>query len=188
MLVKDTFHRILVHKLENQNSGAWRPESIYADVLLLNIDNRGQIGEEFIADSLKRQGYEVFFNNETDATNKHWDLKVKNKFTFEIKTATMGRPSPTFQHENIEKDRDYTALVLLDIGPDNMYLTVAPKETLPFTSPNDRWTRTSKKMHRRRTGINYKWTLSLRDVVDREVKTLKDIADMFKPIIGNPDA
>lgn len=183
--IESMLKNIISQKAKEANTKAiWKAESKFKKLLGLTIDTRGSIGEAFIAEALKQASYKVEFNSQTDPRKKHWDIKVNNKYTFEVKTASLGNSAKTFQHENIEKDRDYTALVLLDIGPDEIYLTVAPVDTLPFTIPNNNWTIQKKKMHRRRSAIYLKWDLSLSDVKDRQVKTLDEIVAMFRPIIG----
>lgn len=146
----------------------------------LSTDNRGDLGESYIKSVLEYLRYTVEKSKETDRTKKHWDLKINTGATFEIKTATIGKKGNMFQHESIEKDRNFDILVLLDIAPDAIYLTVAPKKTLPFTEKNKNWTVNPKKMHRRATGIHYKWDLSLKDVSGREIKTLEDAREMFE--------
>lgn len=118
----------------------------------------------------------------TDPTKKHWDLRIDGITKLEVKTATLGS-TLTFQHENLEKDRDFDGVVLLDVSPDTIYLTFAAKGSIPWTSKNDRWTRNPKKLHRRRNGISYKWDLSLRDVEDRRVETIEDVRLGFEAML-----
>ena len=158
-------------------------ESEYPQIISLQSDTIGVLGEEFIEELLVKLNHKVERNAIKDRTRKHWDIKVDSKIKCEIKTATLGK-NGNFQHENIEKDRDFDALILLDIAPKAIYLTVAPKETLPFTVKDNIYTKNEKKMHRRAHGIQYKWDLSLRDLEDREVKTLKDAKNIFEVILN----
>ena len=150
----------------------------------LAIDLRGELGESYIADLLIKLGHGVEMARQTDRSDKHWDIRVNGKIDLEIKTATIGKKGKTFQHENIEKERRYDAIVLLDIAPDNIYLTVAPKNTLPYATPNNNWTLNPKKMHRRAHGIQYKWDLHLNDVKERRVETLDDVRRQFAILLG----
>ena len=156
----------------------------------IEIDSRGSVGEGFVAKVLIALGYSAEFNNETDPEAKHWDVLVNDTYGLEVKTASATFPkrggNPTFQHEGLQKNRNYGAVVLVDICPDDIYLTVAPKSTLPFTRKNKKWTFVSKKMHYRARTKQYKWTLAFRDVKDRKVETLEDVREMFVPVLGEP--
>lgn len=150
----------------------------FAPVKELELDQRGEIGEQFICLALQTLGHEVKTSQTTDPTMKHWDLLVDGTIKLEVKTATLGKTG-TFQHENLEKDRNYDGLVLVDIAPNDLYTTFAAKSTLPFTTANSNWSINKKKMHRRRGGIQYKWDLSLKDASSRKIETLKDLEAQY---------
>lgn len=177
-LMKSHLKNKALHASENN---VWAGNNKYNTIRDLAIDLRGELGEEFIADLLRRCGYEVEPNTITDRTKRHWDIKVNGECKMEIKTASRGAKKPTFQHESIERDRDYDVLVLLDIAPNSIYLTFAPKDTLPFNAANKNWSKRSKKMHRRAHGILYKWTLNETDLKDREIKSLDDVKRLLPP-------
>lgn len=128
----------------------------FKSVKRLSNDALGELGEDFIAKILKELGGSVDISAFTDRTKKHWDILLNAEVAIEVKTATVGSNGKTFQHEAIEKDRNFNLLVLLDIAPDSVYITVAPKDTIPFDKPNNTWTINEKKMHRRSHGIQYK--------------------------------
>ena len=176
---------LIDRKVASLSTDVWMWGSKLKRIKILSVDNRGEIGEEFVKILLEKLGYDVEWISTTDRTEKHWDLTVNGQVKLEVKTATVGKNGRNFQHENIEKDRDYDALVLLDIAPKNLYLTVAPKSTLPFNQPNDNWTVNPKKMHRRAHGIQYKWDLNLTDVKDREIKSLGDVKAIFGNVLPN---
>ena len=184
---KNTLKAIIGNKIALAEKQSLWAGGFFQEMRKLQPDLRGEVGEEFIADVLAQAGYSVEVNRETDPTRKHWDVRVSGTIKLEVKTATLGADGRTFQHENFEKDRDYDAVVLVDVAPNDLYLTVAPKDTLPFTRQNDNWTRNPKQMHRRRHGIAYKWDLHLRDVESRKVETLDDIKQMFAPVLGSVD-
>lgn len=176
----------IIHEkaIEAQKQDVWQQKDVkFALIKDLSLDTRGVVGEEFIKQLLENMGYSVERNEITDRTNKHWDLRVNGKVTLEVKTATIGKEGRTFQHENIERDRNYDALILLDIAPDAIYLTVAKKGLLPFSRPNDNFTATPRNMHRRAQGIQYKWDLTLRDVQDRCVTNVEEAKALFLPIL-----
>ena len=155
----------------------------FKEIKALSTDSRGELGEDFLAELFEQLGHEVTQTKVTDRTQKHWDILLDGRLKLEVKTATLGKEGRMFQHENIERDRNFDILVLLDIAPDAIYLTLAPKKTLPFNERNSNWTKNPKKMHRRATGIHYKWDLSLRDVEDRKVESLDDL----KRLMPKPD-
>lgn len=170
--------------IETRKRDVWQQKNArFAPIKDLSVDTRGVVGERFVEQLLKNMGHFVERNEITDRTNKHWDLRVNRNITLEVKTATIGKEGRTFQHENIERDRNYDALVLLDIAPDAIYLTVAKKDLLPFNRPNDNFTATLKNMHRRAHGILYKWDLSLRDVQDRCIVNMEEAVKLFTPIL-----
>ena len=166
-----------------KKKNVWTAGSKFNAIRTLQMDNRGEVGEEFVATVLSVLGYETKYNNETNPTKKHWDILVGGKIKLEVKTASLGQDGKMFQHEEFEKDRNYDAVVLVDIAPNDLYLTVAPKDTLPFVQANDNWTINQKKMHRRRKGISYKWDLSLKDVESRKIETPEDVKRMFNDLL-----
>lgn len=186
MKLYDLMTQIIKPKLAHEKQSVWKTDSTYIDLKNLSIDTRGQVGEELLARSLQSRGYNVEWDNKTDADSKHWDIRVSSQYTFEVKTATLGRTGKTFQHENIVRVTTYDALVFLDIAPDDIYLTIAKKSDLPFITANDLFTKTVRKMHRRKDGTIYKFDLSINDVANRKIKTVKDVARQFYPIIGDP--
>lgn len=116
-------------------------------------------------------GYEVARTNVTDPQQKDWDLVVTdgagNRQRYEVKTATLGSQD-TFQHENIDRQRRYDGLILVDISPASIYLTCVPKHKLEFD-----------KMHRRKDSVFYKWDFRLSKIADREVASMADFTHIF---------
>lgn len=178
-------HKILEAAIEAKiaaSSDAWK-NSRFLGMRHIQIDSRGEVGEVFMRDVLKSLGHHVEVDRTTDPTEKHWDLKVDGSVTLEVKTATMGAGKrPMFQHEHVLKDKKYDGLALVDIAPNDIYLTMAPKDTLPFLKENNIWTRNPKKMHRRMHGVEYKWDLSLKDVEGRKIETLDDIRRAYEKL------
>lgn len=174
------------HAKRSRDRGVWAEGGMFRAIRDVQIDNRGEVGEEFVASALSAMGYSTKRNNETDPAKKHWDVLVEDEYKLEVKTASVGSDGKSFQHENLEKDRDYHAVVLVDISPNSVYLTVAPKASLPFTRKNANWTVKPKKMHRRRKSSDYKWDLTLADVEERKIETLDDMEKMFSSVLGKP--
>ena len=165
-----------------RKTGQWLPSSTHTDMLDLSIDNKGEIGEKLLAAALRRLGHEVEVDRTTDAGEKPWDLRVDRKILIEVKTATLGRSNPTFQHEHIVLGRGWDALALLDVAPDDLYLTLAAKWTVPFRKPSTRWTINKKKLHQREGG-EFKWDFHLQDVADRRIVTLDDVEDSYQAML-----
>ena len=112
----------------------------------LEIDQRGEAGENFMATCLRQNGHKVEIDRTTDPQEKSWDIRVDNKIMIEIKTAIQGKKTKTFQHERIMVERAWHALALLDIAPEDIYLTLAPKNTIPVRKKNNIWTVNKKKL------------------------------------------
>ena len=145
----------------------------FEGITSLEIDARGSVGERFVARLLMDRGDSVVQNDQTNPLDKQWDIKVSRSgaaITAEVKTATMGKSTRTFQHENLPHSRACDILVLIDIAPDAVYGTVALPSELPYAAKNSRWTATPKMMHKRPSG-DYKWTLHINDVKGREITT-----------------
>lgn len=148
----------------------------------LEIDARGEAGENFMATCLRQNGHKVEIDRTTDPQNKSWDIRVDDTIMIEIKTATQGKKTKTFQHERIMVERPWHALALLDIAPEDIYLTLAPKNTIPVRKKNNVWTVNEKKVHMRRSG-EIKWDFSLKDVHLRKVSSIDDIEKQYQELL-----
>lgn len=101
-------------------------DSPYRDLMKLTINNRGNVGEEFIDKVCCAAGIPA--NCDGSKTKKigggDGDGKI-NGMTVEVKTAYQGSGSPTFQHELGEIPwRIAKYMIFLDIAPKCMYLTI----------------------------------------------------------------
>ena len=79
-------------------------------------------------------------------------------------------------------ERAWHALALLDIAPEDIYLTLAPKNTIPVRRKNKIWTVNEKKVHMRRSG-EIKWDFSLKDVRLRKVSSIDDIEKQYQELL-----
>lgn len=174
---------LIEESIAHSGDTAW-DEGEFVRIRNLQLDNRGEVGEKFIAEALIAIGHKAEMSPVTDPAKKHWDVLVDDKIKLEVKTATLGS-NKVFQHENIEKERDFDAIVLLDIAPDEIYITFAAKSTLPWTQPNSNWTQTSRRMHRRRSSAVYKWDLKLTDVLSRQIKSIDDIKKAYDSMVAS---
>lgn len=177
---KDLLSGIIQKAIASQPSSAW-DVGIFGTIKTLEIDNRGTVGEAFVAESLRALGHSITHNREKHVTRKHWDIKVDETIVLEIKTATLGNRG-TFQHESLTPGRNYDGLVLVDIGPDDVYVTFAAHQALPWRKPNNKFTEKPKKMHVRPDG-RFKWTLTLADVQDRRIQSLSDIDQGYNAML-----
>ena len=153
----------------------------------LEIDSRGEVGENFLPQALKQTGHTVQIDRQANPQEKCWDIKVNEKIMIEIKTATQGKKTKTFQHERIMVERPWHALALLDIAPEDIYLTLAPKNTIPVRKKNNIWTVNEKKVHMRRSG-EIKWDFSLKDVHLRKVSSIDDIERKYQEMLQMIDS
>lgn len=120
-----------------------------ADFMRVEIDTRGSVGELLVVKLLESGGRAVVYNQDATAEEKHWDFMCDN-LTYEVKTASVGKDGKTFQHENIFKTRLYDGLVLVDIAPDEIYMSLWPKAAIPW-----------KELHSRKDSSFFKWDTSL---------------------------
>lgn len=155
------------HKWEEGRFNAFRK---------LSPDTKGDLGENFIVWLLCENGRAAECNAGTDPTEKHWDIDVKSdEVTLEVKTATLGYSTPSFQHENLEQNRKCDGLVFLDIAPDTIYITCMCKHTFDW-----------KGAHHRRHGIQFKKDLTLKWVREHgsEVKKMQDFMRNYDKMLS----
>ena len=150
--------------------------SPYADLHALEIDQRGNAGERFVALMLEEMGREVDYQPDTTHAEKDWDLMCDG-LRHEVKTATLGKEGATFQHENIDRARHYDGLILADFAPEEVYISCWAKCAIEWG-----------KLHRRADGSFYKWDTRLAANPDRcrfpvngnLVRTLDDFRVRFE--------
>lgn len=135
MLTSEFIRQKTFYFLENKvNNYLWTDENNWI-IKKLSIDDIWQVWEEMIYESLKN-----IFNVEYDAniTNKDkWYDIIINWVKIEIKTATISN-TWVFQHENLEIDRDFDAIIFLDITPDKIFLTMSWKKDIVWNNLTQR--------------------------------------------------
>lgn len=136
----------------------------------LSIDQRGQVGEELTAKILKKKGCRVIYNPNKASREKDWDI-ISNDCKIEIKLATIGKNGKMFQHEHLERNRKFDALMLIDVTPDKIYLSCYDFDELDW-----------KKMHRRSNNGLYKFDISLKKLTEDDcfVETIDDFFAKYK--------
>ena len=142
----------------------------YAHIVGVSIDQRGQIGEELVQRVLEDKGCKVHYNPHGLDKDKDWDIIV-NDIPIEIKMATIGKDGRMFQHERLFKDAKFEALIMIDIAPHDLYLSCYDYEELDW-----------KKMHRRKNSTEYKFDLSLKNLIKNNcaVKTTEEFFAKYK--------
>lgn len=168
---KNTPLEVMDETIEEAVTGAknkqWVDKRFSAIRKNLEIDERGRVGEQFVAKCFRILEYEVT-NNDSVGDDKDWDVVVVDDDMYiEVKTATLGK-AKTFQRENIDKQRKYDLLVLVDIAPDEIYLSWIPKSAIPW-----------KKLHRRKDGTIYKWDNRLKQVEGKKLVSLEQFKQEY---------
>ena len=115
----------------------------------VEIDTRGSVGELLVVKLLEEGGRAPVYNRDATDTEKHWDFMCDG-FSYEVKTASLGKGGRTFQHENIYKGRKYDGLIFVDIAPEDIYISMWAKSEI-------KW----RELHFRHHGGFYKWDTSL---------------------------
>lgn len=168
-LIRDTLR-------ERQDRHGWN-DGVFADILKLSIDQRGKVGEKLIETALRETGVPgVTRAGKVDRTKKHWDIRTAD-LDIEVKTATLGRNTNTFQHESIERDRQYHALALLDIAPNAVYLTWKTKASIDW-----------RKLHRRANSNFYKLDLKLSALESNKILTVDDVLAGYRATVAGLDS
>jgi hypothetical protein len=142
----------------------------------LQPDKKGDIGEDYIVWLLEQSGRKATCTRRTDPTMKHWDIVVDtDRITLEVKTATLGYSTSSFQHENLEQNRNCDGIIFFDVAPNTVYITFMCKHTFDWN-----------KAHRRRHGIQYKKDFRLKWVKENnsEIKTLDDFVKGYKVMLA----
>ena len=125
----ESAHNMLIGIIERQKqkeltNDIWG-NSPYKDLVKLQSNNVGNVGEELIHDICKESGINGYCNG--SKTKKigggEGDGKITG-ITVEIKTAHQGSTSSSFQHELGEVPWKAAYMIFVDISPDCIYLTI----------------------------------------------------------------
>jgi hypothetical protein len=134
--LKDTYkkmtqepHNLLIglikaQKDKEESQDIWK-DSPYKDLVKLQSNNAGNVGEQFIQNICEMANISV--NVDGSKTKKigggAGDGIIKGK-SVEIKTAHQGCGSPSFQHELGEMPWNADYMLFIDISPNCIYLTI----------------------------------------------------------------
>lgn len=126
----ESAHNMLIRiiqqeKVKEDKQDIWK-KSPYKDLVKLQSNNVGNVGEKLINDICKSAGIDTDCNGAKTKQigGGEGDGKIMN-IPVEIKTAHQGSSSPSFQHELGEvpwKGSKY--MIFVDISPECIYLTI----------------------------------------------------------------
>lgn len=156
----DTPHNLLLSLISMQKSkeekqDIWK-DSPYKDLVKLQSNNTGIVGEKFIQELCDRVG--ISANVDGTKTKKIGggvgDGCVNNKIV-EIKTAHLGCNESSFQHELGEKPWISEYMIFVDISPSCIYITVFRNFSEEFYNSGEKcvpYFPTRKITHRKKCG------------------------------------
>lgn len=161
------------------SGGEWYSSPFYP-IKTLEIDQRGAVGERICVAILSKCGYEVDYEADVTRQHKDYDLRCQG-MRVEVKTATRGAKSKTFQHESILRNAHWDGIILLDIAPNNIYVACRLNSEVPWVESDPLWGR----CHRRKDSTHFKWTLSVKQhqALDTEVKDIADFQRCFDAMV-----
>jgi hypothetical protein len=128
--MSESLHNMLIRIIQQQKEkedklDIWK-NSPYKDLVKLQSNNVGNVGEELIDNICKATGIEAYCNGAKtkQAGGGEGDGTIMS-IPIEIKTAHQGSSTPSFQHELGEvpwKGSKY--MLFVDISPECIYLTI----------------------------------------------------------------
>ncbi len=135
-------------------------DSLYEKIQFIPLDDKGDVGEEITYDILKSKGCDVVYDKGVTDTMKGWDVK-SNGIKMEVKLATITVGSGGFQHENLEAQRDYDAILFVDVAPNEVFLTAVKKNDIIWNS-----------LHRRINGV-FKCDFTIKNIKENKITKFK---------------
>jgi hypothetical protein len=130
--------------------------SLYEKIQFISLDDKGDVGEEITRDILTHFGCKVEFAKGVTEETKGWDVK-SNGIKIEVKLATITIGSGGFQHENLEAQRDFDAILFIDVAPNEIFLTAVRKKDILW-----------RKLYRRINGV-YKCDFTINNIRDNNI-------------------
>lgn len=159
-----------IENIRANRKSSWQG-GVYESMIALEIDERGQVGEELSVEILRMNGCKIDYDpNQTDY-EKGWDL-MSNGLKLEVKTATIGKANPTFQHESLSPQRDFDAIVFIDVAPNDIYLTILTKKEIDW-----------KKLHHRKNSGVYKMDWNVKQVLTNKINTTEDFYNKYLEMV-----
>ncbi len=179
-IIETILNSLLKNRKDKKNN--WASGGKYLNIKVLNNDDTGEVGELLLYKIFKKCGYKVDYEKAITSDNKHWDIVIDD-IKIEVKTATIGSSSNTFQHEKFFQNRNYDALMFLDFTPNDLYVVIARKQDI-------NWNKLTKRMVNGVFTSEFKFDLSLltlkkgdtfklKDCFMAKIKNEKDLTDLF---------
>ena len=122
----DMFIRIIQQEKEKENKQDIWKNSPYKELVKLQSNNVGNVGEKFINQICKTTGIDADCNGaKTKKIGGGEGDGTIMSIPVEIKTSHQGSSSPSFQHELGEVPwKGSTYMIFIDISPECIYLTI----------------------------------------------------------------
>ncbi len=160
--------------------------SMFEDTQYLSIDKRGRLSEIITANILRNMGCNISYHNNSTDPERGYDL-ISNNIKIEVKLATITVGSGMFQHENLSPQRNFDAVIFIDIAPNSLYLTSVKKQNIIWSLKAGDRRKNLRKLHRRPNGL-YKCDFTIKSIENnkilqfREYKTgkVKTFIDFFE--------
>ncbi len=167
MSIKETIKQVIKElaeqkKIQNKDKiDNWFGDSKYLLVREMSNDDTGDIGELLLEKIFKRNNYKVDYGRSETDEEKDWDILINGK-TIEVKTATIGKTSNTFQHEKFFKNRRYDIVAFIDITANEIYCTMGLKKNIVWKNLHQR------KVNNKTTN-EFKFDFSLKNLRDGKI-------------------
>ena len=155
--------------------------SLFAEVRGYEIDTRGRFGELLVVGMLRAMGRNDVVHDDTTSVDKDWDIQTGG-LDWEIKLATATSPSSPggalkFQHESIDRTRHWHGLALVDVAPNDLYLTIMARKGIDWKRLHQR---KSQSLYKLDTTLSRHPKVTLPFVGDNAVRTLDDFRRLWE--------
>ncbi len=157
--------------------------SAYGKIQRITNPNKGVLGEMLVANWLDDLGYlseEKGYDRQLGGNNCDILVLINDQIErVEVKLATQD-VNYKYQFNWIPIKNDIAFIVFLAIDPDSIYISVKSRNTILNYIKNPKRGRTLTPVPSRESKTHVKWTASKENADLKEVKTLGDVANLFK--------
>lgn len=116
-------------KLKKSKKDYWPSGSKFIDIRNMTNDDTGEVGEMLLDKVFRENRYNVSFEKGITKEDKDWDIIIDD-IKIEVKTATIGKSTSSFQHENFAKNRNYDAVAFIEFTSEKLYVVLALKKDI----------------------------------------------------------
>lgn len=152
-------------ELKKDKKDYWPSGSRFIDIRNMTNDDTGEVGEMLLDKVFSENGYKVDFDKGITNDEKDWDIII-NDIKIEVKTATIGKSTPSFQHENFAKNRSYDAVAFIEFTSEKLYVIFALKKDILWDKLHAR------KVNGMYTNM-YKFDLTLKKIMGKDIDKLQ---------------